>query len=213
MSRLSRHRRHRCRQRHRNRRADGADRPSISQARVPKPQLPRRRIPMAASLTAVRHPKTVSHAEWIEARKAVSGQGEGIHPPARRAQPPAPRTTLGTRREAVCIRRPARQQDACRSVRRSQPAHGVSLHVRPGMERRLSQLLLPGRSLRRHDHSSRPSRRDLRRGLPRSLPADRRLQKAHGLAVSLGVVVRLRFQLRLPRLADRAGKVQREGRL
>ena len=34
---------------------------------------------MATSMTEVQHPKAVSHAQWIEARKELLGEGEGVY--------------------------------------------------------------------------------------------------------------------------------------
>ena len=64
----------------------------------------------------------VSRDEWLVARKALSGQGEGVHAGARRARRRAPRPALGQGREIVCLRRPAGKGNAGRPVRRPQPA-------------------------------------------------------------------------------------------
>ena len=103
--------------------------------------------------------------------QGVSQEGKGIHAPARRDQPPAPRPALGKGREELRVRGPSRQCLALRSLRRPQPARHLSLHARPGMERRLPQLLLYLRPFRRHDHSPRQSRRHARSSFAR---ADRR---------------------------------------
>ena len=58
---------------------------------------------------------------------------------------------------------------------------------------------------------SRAARCDVRRRVARAAAADRKIQAPHGLALQMGVVVRLRLQLRLSRLGDARGEGQRQG--
>ena len=70
----------------------------------------------------------------------------------------------------------------------------------PGLGGRLQKLLAACRSLRRLSHPSGATRRRFRRGVAGAAGPDREVQAAHGLAFQMGVVVRQRLQLRLPRL-------------
>ena len=74
--------------------------------------------------------KIVSRDEWLAARKAHLAGGEGAHPAARPARAAAPRAALGEGREGVRLRRPRRHGNACRPVRRTQPADRPALHAR-----------------------------------------------------------------------------------
>ena len=69
------------------------------------------------------------------------------------------------------VRRPEWQADARRPVRRTQPARGQALHVRPRLVGRLRRLLVRGGPGARRLDASRASRRRLCRGITR---ADRR---------------------------------------
>ena len=51
----------------------------------------------------------VSRDQWIEARTALTGPGEGADAGARRAEPGAARTALGQGRQGLCVRRSGRQ--------------------------------------------------------------------------------------------------------
>ena len=59
--------------------------------------------------------------------------------------------------------------------------------------------------------ASRAPRRVLCRGLARAAGEDRAVQAAHGLARQVGVVVRQRLQLRLPRVVHARGDRRRQG--
>src|SRR5579871_2459788 len=94
---------------------------------------------------------------------------------------------MGKNREAVCLRRRQGKRNAGGSVRRAQPADHLPLHVRPWMERGMSELLVSGRFVRwigdppgaaGYDNGGRVTRHSAR---------DRCLQKAHGMEVQVGV--------------------------
>ena len=133
-------------------------------------------------------------------------QGEGVHPAARRARARAPRAAVGEGREGLCVRRAGGEGDARRPVRRQGPAHRPALHVRPGLERRLPELLVLDRQLQRHRRASRPSRHGVRPGVARADRQARGLSQAHGLEPALGVVAPQRFQLRLRRVVRAGGE-------
>ena len=146
------------------------------------------------------------------ARRAqgAAGQGEGFQPARVTPQRRAARPALGQGREELCVRRPGRQGNAGRPVRRAQPAHRLSLHARSRLEGRLPELLVPRRPFRRRRDPPRPARRDADRRFARAARRDRGLQEAHGLEVQMGVVVRQRLQLRLRRLVHPGGKGLRQ---
>src|SRR6202020_1497141 len=72
----------------------------------------------------------------------TTGQGEEPYARARRARCRTPPTPLGPSRKELRLRLSRRQENSCRPVRRQNPARRLSLHVRPGVERRLPQLLI-----------------------------------------------------------------------
>src|SRR2546430_6911110 len=57
------------------------------------------------------------------------GEGEGVHPDARPAEPGAARSALGARREAIHLRERARDADAQRRLRGARPAGHLSRDV------------------------------------------------------------------------------------
>src|SRR6266545_1750759 len=105
-----------------------------------------------------------------------------IHAPARRAERGPASTADGEDRQRVRFRRPKRERDAGRSLRRPKPTHRLPLYVRPGLGGRLQKLLLSGRPLRWRKLAFAASRRDLRRDLSRAVIEAGKLQKADGLA-------------------------------
>ena len=96
-----------------------------------------RRIKMATQHDRSPTPKTVSHDEWIEARKQFLQKEKEFT----RLRDELSRERRELPWEEVeknyRFRRPARQGEAGRSFRRPEPAHHVSLHAGPGLERRL----------------------------------------------------------------------------
>src|SRR5262249_51154612 len=60
----------------------------------------------------------------------ASREGKGIHALARRAESATARAPLGGRRRGLRLRRPRRQADALRALRRAEPVSRLSLHVR-----------------------------------------------------------------------------------
>src|SRR5713226_8230188 len=72
----------------------------------------------------------------------TTGQGEEAHARARRSCCRTPPASLGQGRKELCFRFARGQENPRRSLRRQKPAHRLSLHVRPGVERRLPQLLV-----------------------------------------------------------------------
>src|SRR5262249_52377845 len=138
---------------------------------------------------------------------------EGADSPARRGRPPAPRTSVGPDRPGVPLRRSERRRDARRPLRRPQPAPRLPLHVRSGVERGLPELFVRERPLRRPARPPRASRRELHRRLARAVVEDRAVQEADGLALPVGLLVRGRLQLRLPRLGDGRGEAHRPSAL
>ena len=83
--------------------------------------------------------------------------------------PQAPRTALGKGRKEIRVRYTGRQGNARRAVRRQEPADRLSLHARPRLGGRLSELFLSRRPFRRPDHPSGAARRTLCRRLPRAV--------------------------------------------
>ena len=114
--------------------------------------------------------------------------------------PPSAVRCPGPCREALCLRRPEWTADARRSLRRSQPADRVSLHVRPGSEGRLCRLLLRRGSHRRRHAAHQRTRHHGRGVLARADRADRAVPTPHGLALQVGIVESQRLQQRLPRV-------------
>ena len=89
--------------------------------------------------------KVVSQDEWLAARKALLAK-EKEFTKARDPLSAARRALPWVKVDKTYVfDGPERQADARRSVRRPQPAHRLSLHVRPGLGRRLSALLALGR--------------------------------------------------------------------
>src|ERR1700691_988068 len=74
--------------------------------------------------------------------KETTGQREATHARPRRNRRRTPPVTLGESRKELCFRFNRRQKNSRRSVRRQKPAHRLSLHVWPGLEGGVPQLLL-----------------------------------------------------------------------
>lgn len=81
----------------------------------------------------------------------------------------------------------------------------------PGLERGLSELLVSGRSLRWRRPTPGESRRHAGGGFTRDIAGDRSVQEADGLAIQVGIVVRKRFQLRLPCVVHKGRFSQGQG--
>src|SRR6202012_1835048 len=113
---------------------------------------------------------------------------KGIHTRTRRAQQQASGAPMGQGRQDLYLRYAAGSQDARGAVRRAQPADRLSLHAGPGMERGLPRVLVSLGQYRWRVAASRASRRFVYGRFARTAREDRRVQKAHGLALSLGLV-------------------------
>ena len=86
-----------------------------------------------------------------------------------------------------------------------EPAHRLPLHVRPGLERGLPQLLVLGRQLQRHRRAPGAPRRVVGRDLAGAAGEAGSLQEAHGLELQVGLLARQRLQPRLSRLLHARG--------
>src|SRR5918996_1488655 len=86
-------------------------------------------IGMISNTTDLSDHEVVSHQEWLKASADFSGQGEGVHPLAGRAEPEAPRATMGRSDEELCLRGTGRKAISGGSLRRTQPVRCLSLHV------------------------------------------------------------------------------------
>src|ERR687892_305088 len=94
-------------------------------------------IGMISNTTDLSDHEVVSHQEWLKASADFSGQGEGVHPLAGRAEPEAPRATIGRSNEELCLRGTGRKAISGGSLRRTQPARYRSLHVDAGIRSHL----------------------------------------------------------------------------
>ena len=142
----------------------------------------------------------VSRDEWLAARKAHLRNEKALT--RMRDLVAAERRALPWVKvdKDVCLRHARREEDARRAVRQEQPARHPSLHVRSRLGGGLPELLARGRPRRGRDRASRASRRDLRACLARAARQDPGLSEAHGLEGAMGVFLRQRLQLRLPRV-------------
>ena len=100
--------------------------------------------------------------EWLRQRVELLGEEKALNRRARRPRGAPADASVGARRQGVRVRRRGRREDAFRALRQAQPAAHLPLHVRTGLGRGLSELLVSHRLLRRHGHPSRPSRRHAR---------------------------------------------------
>ncbi len=147
-------------------------------------------------------------------RPARAARGrEGVHPPRRRAREAAAGAPVGPGREGVHLRDRRGERVARGSLPRPLPAPHVPLHVRAGVHGRVPGVLDDRRRLQRLRRPPRePRRRDDGRvaGAARGPPG---VQAPHGLDVSVGLVVRKRLQLRLPRLVHGGATARERGRI
>src|SRR5579863_2311905 len=104
--------------------------------------------------------------------KTIAGERKRIHAPARRIEPAAARDAVGESRQEVRLRWAEGQADVGRAVRRAGPADPLSIHVRAGMEGRMSELLLHLGFLRCGDPAHPAAGYDSGRGLAGDLAGD-----------------------------------------
>ncbi len=141
--------------------------------------------------------------------QGAAGPGEGAHPATGRADRRPPSTADGQDREGLRVRRSGRQGRPARAVRRSAPVGHWSLHVRPALGGRVPELLGGrGRDVAGAPRASARTGHDDGVRLPRADRQDREVQGEEGMDLPLVLVVRQRFQLRLPR---HAGRIRRAG--
>ena len=141
----------------------------------------------------------VSREQWLAERRRLLAREKDLM--RQNDELAAERRALPwVRVEKPYLRRPARTADARRSLRRSQPADRVSLHVRPGSEGRLCRLLLRRGSHRRRHAAHQRTRHHGRGVLARADRADRAVPTPHGLALQVDIVESQRLQQRLPRV-------------
>ena len=132
--------------------------------------------------------------ELLKEEKELTRRGDELDPQAARAP-------VGTGREGVPVRDGARDEDACRAVRRPLPAARVPLHVRTGLRHRLPGLLLD------HGHARPPGPapegpgHDAPARLPRPARQAPRIPGEDGLAHRVGLERRQRLQPG-PRLSE-----------
>src|SRR5258708_3945731 len=125
----------------------------------------------------------------------ATGKREAANARARRSRRRTPAASLGQSRKELCFRFSRWQENSLRSFRWQGPAHHLSLHVRAGVERRLPQLLIQHGSYGWRSGAFGAARRLLLGGFTSAVVQNRAIQKAPGLAVSMGLVVRNRLQL------------------
>jgi uncharacterized protein YndB with AHSA1/START domain len=148
--------------------------------------------------------QTASRDEWLVARKQLLG--EATDPPARRGERSAAAASLGEDRQALCL-----QCAAGKTRAGAELFDGCSqLIVRDFMfgGGRLHRVLVRRRSCGRAHAASHPPRRNLRRSVARAAREAHGLQETHRLEVSLGVVIRFRFQFRLSTCRLRSSNVK-----
>ena len=97
---------------------------------------------------------------------------------------------MGAHRQGLSLRHRRRQRLAGRSVPRALAAAGLSLHVRARLQGGLPVLLGDRRRLQRLRGASGEPRRHALGGVARAAREAAGLQAAHGLDVSVGVLVR-----------------------
>src|SRR5437867_4206600 len=158
------------------------------------------------------------NAQGGEARRvaqgteAAPGEGEGVHPDARPAEPGAARPALGAGRKAIHLPGRARDADPRRPLRGTRPADRLSRDVPPRHRgtpyavdgrRALLRLLLLDGQLQRHHDPPEPPRHHHGGDLTGALRQAGRLQETDGLALSVAVIARRRLQRGLSRLVHR----------
>jgi hypothetical protein len=119
---------------------------------------------------------------------------EGAHPPQRRARPPAPGAAVGAGRARLPLRHRTRRADAGGPVRRPLAAARAPLHVRPRLGRRLPELFVGGRRVRRLPGAPRAPRRRPVGGVACAAGPPARVSAPHGLDLPVGVVGTVRLQ-------------------
>src|SRR4029453_6828298 len=152
------------------------------------------------------NPQSGEARRVAQGTEEAPGEGEGVYPDARPAEPGAARSALGARREAIPPPGRARDADAQRPLRGTRPTGHLSRDVPPrhrrtpyaldGRRAVLRLLVLDGQ-LQRHHRPPEPPRHHDGRGFTRSLPEARRLQESDGLGLSVAVIDWKRLQLRL----------------
>ena len=92
--------------------------------------------------------RIVSQSEWLEASRAQARQGEGVHGACARSSREERRALPWVKVEKEYVfEAPEGRVTPRRPVRRPRPAHRAAFHVRPGLERGLSELLLSGQTI------------------------------------------------------------------
>ena len=132
--------------------------------------------------------KVVSRQTWLEARrqflvreKEFTRQRDELA----RARRALPRVKI---EENYVFEGPNGARLAGRPVRRSEPAHRLSLHVRPWLDHGLQELLVLGRQLRQDHRTPQPARREHGGHLLGAPYQARPVSGAHGLALQVAVV-------------------------
>ena len=160
---------------------------------------PRRAVGPIMEPNMTDHP-VATHDEWLAARRQLLAEEKDFT---------RLRDELSAKRRAMPWLRidkhtwfdgPEGGTVARRPVRRTAPADRLSFHVRARLGEALQELLVLGRRLQRRDPASRPARHAARCGVARAAGKARGYREADGLDISLVLVRRRRFQLRLPRL-------------
>ena len=158
--------------------------------------------------------KIVSHEEWIAARKAHLADEKAFTARARRAEPQAPRTALGSRStRTTCSTAPDGKETLADLFGGKSQLIVYHFMLGPDWEEGCPSCSLLA------DHFDGAvvhlAQRDVAFVVVSRAPlaADRKVQAAHGLAFQMGVVVRQRLQLRLPRVGDAGGEGERQGRV
>ena len=170
----------------------------------------------AMSINQAALPQVVSRDEWLVARKRLLAEEKELSH-ARDAVNAARRRLPMVRIDKEYVfEGPAGPVETARSVRGSTATHRLSLHVRPELGGRLSQLF----ARRRQPGASRSSARAqhiARAHLACTARQDRAVQAAHGVVRPVVLVVRKRLQLRLSCHVERGSRpggvqLRREGR-
>src|ERR1700692_158801 len=105
----------------------------------------------------------------------TTGQGEATHARARRRRGGTPPAALGQSRKELRFRFTRWQENTRRPLRRQKSVDRLSLHVRPGVERRLPQLLIQHGSYGWRPDAFGATRRLLRSGFTSTLVQNRRV--------------------------------------
>ena len=155
-------------------------------------------------------PDVVSPEAWRKARIDLLADEKAMTKAHDALVDQAARAADGRGHEGLPVRRSGRHGRSARPVRRAQPAHRLSLHVQPGVGRRVPELhRRRRRDVARPDRAPARARHDARVRVARADREDREVQGQAGLDVPLVLVVRLGLQLRLRRHARRVGAAGR----